>query len=48
MIGKMLTKMKIQKAVQSHKNSRTFPELGICKITRNQSCLQTHLGICSR
>ena len=48
MIGKMLTKMKIQKAVQSHKNSRTFPELGICKIIRNQSCLQTHLGICAR
>ena len=48
MIGKMLTKMKIQKAVQSHKNSRTFPELGICKIIRNQSCLQTHLGIRSR
>lgn len=48
MIGKMLTKMKIQKAVQSHKNSRTFPELGICKIIRNQSCLQTHLGIYSR
>lgn len=48
MIGKMLTKMKIQKAVQSHKNSRTFPDLGICKIIRNQSCLQTHLGICSR
>lgn len=48
MIGKMLTKMKIQKAVQSHKNSHTFPELGICKIIRNQSCLQTHLGICSR
>lgn len=48
MIGKMLTKMKIQKAVQSHKNSRTFPELGICKIIRNQYCLQTHLGICSR
>lgn len=48
MIGKMLTKMKIQKAVQSHKNSRTFPELGICKIIRNQSCLQTHLRICSR
>ena len=48
MIGKMLTKMKIQKAVQSHKNSRTFPELGLCKIIRNQSCLQTHLGICSR
>lgn len=48
MIGKMLTKMKIQKAVQSHKNSRTFPELGIYKIIRNQSCLQTHLGICSR
>lgn len=48
MIGKMLTKMKIQKAVQSRKNSRTFPELGVCKIIRNQSCLQTRLGVCSR